>query len=182
LFQNILDHVLNKITPFLDDNLPSLQAIAFRGGARTGETGHNELLDELRVMIRGTQTSAYATFSAHARPVGHSLRVYGTKNTAYVDFMARTVLLERRQTFPSALGRLFPPFLVAKDYLRQGLKNVNSFSHARFHFNDGMRRLLDEFYLGIESESPPPIAYAEILRVSAMMDQIFEQIYPELHA
>jgi hypothetical protein len=91
-------------------------------------------------------------------------------------------VLERKQTFPSALGRLLPPFLAAKDYLGQGLRNVNSFSHARFHYFDGMRRLLSEFYLSIERDSPPPIAYNEILRVSAMMERIFAQVYPEVQA
>jgi predicted dehydrogenase len=182
LFQNVMDHVLNKITPFLDDDHPFIEAIAWRGEAGPGAAAGSELLDELRVVIRGAQTSAYATFSAHARPVGQTLRVYGTKNTAFVDYMARTVVLERKQTFPSALGRLFPPFLVAKDYLRQGLTNVNSFSHARFHFFDGMRRLLSEFYLCIENDSPPPISYGEILRVSAIMERIFEQVYPEVRA
>jgi hypothetical protein len=131
-------------------------------------------------MIRGAHTSAYATFSAHARPVGQTFRVYGTNNTAFVDFAARTLVLERKQTFPSALGRLFPPFLVAKDYLGQSFRNLNSFSHSRFHFLDGMRRLLSEFYLSIEKDSPPPIDYQEIRRVSAMMEQIFQQVYPEV--
>jgi predicted dehydrogenase len=178
----VLDHVLNKITPFLDDELPIIEAMAYRGNATGSESSAGGLLDELRVVMRGAQTSAYATFSAHARPLGQTLRVYGTKNTAFVDFMARTVVLERKQTFPSALGRMFPPFLVAKDYLRQGMKNVSSFSHARFHFFDGMRRLLTEFYLSIEQDTPPPIAYKEILRVSQMMDRIFEQVYPEVRA
>ena len=180
LFQNVLDHVLNKIAPFVDDEQPHIQATAYRGDARAGETGSIELLDELRVVIRGAHTSAYATFSAHARPVGQTLRIYGTKNTAHVDYMARTIVLERKQVFPSALGRLFPPFLVAKDYLRQGLNNVSSFRRARFHFFDGMRRLLSEFYLSIESDSQPPLANAEILRVSSMMERIFEQVYPEV--
>lgn len=182
LFQNVLDHVLNKITPFLDDEQPFIHAIAWRGEASPGGPASGELLDELRVIIRGAQTSAYATFSAHARPVGQTLRVYGTKNTAHVDFMSRTVVLERKQTFPSALGRLFPSFLVAKDYLCQGMRNVNSFSHARFHFFDGMRRLLSEFYLCIEKDSQVPISYGEILRISAMMERIFEQVYPEVRA
>jgi predicted dehydrogenase len=182
LFQNMLDHVLNKITPFIDDDHPLIDAIAWCGEAGADETGRGELLDELRVTIRGAQTSAYATFSAHARPVGQTLRFYGTKNTAHVDYAARTVVLERKQTFPSALGRLAPAFLVAKDYLRQGLNNVNSFRHARFHFFEGMHRLLDEFYLSIERDSPPPISYEEILRVSAMMERIFEQVYPGARA
>ncbi len=179
LFQNVIDHVINKITPFIDDDQPFIQAIAYRGDESAGEAGPGELLDELRVMVRGAKTSAYATFCAHARPLGQTLRVYGTKNTAHVDYMARTVILERAQKFPSALGRLFPPFLVAGDYLRQGLRNVNRFSHARFHYFDGMRRLLGEFYQCIETDSPPPISYREILRVSSMMERIFDQIYPE---
>lgn len=182
LFQNVLDHVLNKISPYIDDDRPFIEAIAYRGDADGTTTDSEELLDELRVMIRGAHTSAYATFSAHARPIGHTLRVYGTKNTAYVDFAARTVVLERTQTFPSALGRLAPPFLVAKDYLRQGLKNLNSFSHSRFHYFDGMCRLLNEFYRSIEEDYPPPIPYNEILRVSRMMERIFEQVYPGVYA
>ncbi|MGA2909269.1 MAG: Gfo/Idh/MocA family oxidoreductase [Terracidiphilus sp.] len=178
LFQNVLDHVLNRITPFMGDERPLIQAVAYRRDTLTEETGGGELLDELRVIIRGTRASAYATFSANARPVGQTLRVYGTKNTAFVDFAARTVVLERRQTFSSALGRLIPSFLIAKDYFQQGLKNANSFSHAQFHFFDGMRRLLTEFYLCIEKDTPPPIDYEEILRVSAMMERIFEQAYP----
>jgi predicted dehydrogenase len=182
LFQNVLDHVLNKITPFLDDDEPLIQAIAYCGDAAQEESRSGQLLDELRVTLRGRQTSAYATFSSHARPVGHTLRVYGTKNTAHVDFASRSLVLERKQTFPSALGRLIPPFLVAKDHLRQGLRNANRFRHARFHYFDGMRQLLGEFYLSIERDTPPPIAYSEILRVSAMMEKIFEQVYPEVFA
>ena len=180
LFQNVLDHVLNKIVPYLGEEKPLIQADAYRGDADGPDMNPDLLLDELRVIIRSSNVSAYATFSSHARPVGHTLRVYGTRNTAHVDFNARTLVLERKQTFPSALGRLFPPFLVAKDYLRQGLKNVNSFSHSRFHYFDGMHRLLTEFYLSIQRDSPPPIAYSEILRVSAIMETIFDQVYPEV--
>lgn len=172
LFQNVLDHILNKIAPFLDDGVPSLDAFAYKGDT------DGELLDELRVVIRGARMSAYATFSAHARPVGHTLRVYGTRNTAHVDFNARTLVLERTQGLPSALGRLFPPFLVSKDYLRQGMKNVGRFSHARFHYFDGMRSLLTDFYRSIETGAPSPTPAREILLVSSMMEQIFRQVYP----
>lgn len=182
LFQNVLDHIVNKITPFLVDDQPYIHATAGCGEPGEVEPGPDQLLDELRVLIRGAKTSAYATFSAHARPVGHTLRVYGSLNTAHVDFNARTLVLERNQSFPSALGRLFPPFHVATDYLCQGMKNMGHFSHARFHFFDGMRRLLTEFYLSIENDSPPPIAYSEILRVSAFIETILNQVYPQVLA
>jgi predicted dehydrogenase len=182
LFQNVLDHALNKITPFLPDQHPQLEAIAYCGDHAAEGNPSSQLLDELRVMIHGAQTSAYVTFRSHARPIEHSLRVYGTRNTARLDFMARTLVLERQQAFPSALGRLFPPFLTAKDFLRQGMKNANRFRQARFHYFDGMRRLLSEFYLSVDRDTAPPIDYGEILRVSAMMERIFSQVYPEVFA
>ena len=173
---------MNKIVPFLDDDDPYIHAIAYKRGAEALEPGTSEILDELRVMIKGKQTSAYATFCANARPVGQTLRVYGTKNTAHVDFNARTLVLERKQTFPSALGRMRPPFQVAGDYFRQGLRNVGRFRRHQFHFFDGMRTLLTEFYQCIEKDTDPPIAYRDIMRVSALMEQIFAQVYPEVRA
>jgi predicted dehydrogenase len=182
LFQNVLDHVLNKITPFLNEDQPLVLATAYQPDIGQEDAIAGGLLDELRVILRGAHTSAYATFSTHARPVGHSLRVYGTKNTAHVDFMARTVVLERKATFPSAVGRLVPSFLTARDYMRQGFRNVGRFSNSRFHYFDGMRTLLTDFYRSIEQDTEPPIAYREILRVSALMDEIFQQVYPEVRA
>jgi len=178
LFQNILDHMLNKIAPFIEDDEPSISACAYINAARAVESGANDLLDELRVTIRGSRTSAYVTFSANARPVGHTLKVYGTANTAYVDYNARTLVLERGQSFPSALGRLFPPFLVSRDYRRQAMRNLGRFYRARFHYFDGMRNLLTEFYRSIETDSPSPISSREILFVSSTMEKIFQQVYP----
>lgn len=182
LFQNILDHMLNKIAPFIEDDEPTISASAYINAARAAEAGVDDILDELRVVIRGSRTSAYVTFSSNARPVAHMLRVYGTSNTAYVDYNARTLVLERGQSFPSALGRLFPPFLVSRDYRKQAMRNLGRFYHARFHYFDGMRNLLTEFYRSIETDTASPISSREILFVSATMERIFQQVYPVAQA
>lgn len=176
LFQNILDHAINRIVPFIDDENPRVDAFAYYGAAGGGQG--IGILDELRAVIRGASVSAYVTFSAHSRPIGNTLRVYGTKNTAHLDYNARTIVLERAQTIPSALGRLLPPFQVSRDYLKQGFRNLGRFRRARFHFFDGMRTLLTEFYRSIETETASPTSDVEILRVSAMMHRIFDQVYP----
>ena len=181
LFQNVLDHALNKIVPYLADQDQYVHATAYRAGCEAEKQG-GELLDELRVMIRGGAVSAFVTFSANARPVGHRLRVYGTRNTATADFQMRTLALDRKQGFPSALGRLAPPFLIANDYFRQGLRNVNHFAHARAHYFQGMHHLLSRFYRSIEEDTELPIPYPEILRVAKLMDAIFQQVYPEAAA
>ena len=106
------------------------------------------------------------------------MRVYGTKNTAHIDFALRTMSVEKKQTIPSALGRLLPPFKAGWQSLRQATHNVREFTGSRFQFFAGMSRLLSQFYESILHDTPVPIPYAEILRVSQIMDEISAQVYP----
>jgi predicted dehydrogenase len=177
LFQNIIDHAVNKITPFLPDEPVEIIARAFRRRRLTVDAT-DAVLDELRVMIFCGDVSAYITFSSHARPVGHFMRVYGTKNTAHVDFASRSMLVEECQAVPSALGRLLPPFKSSWQSLRSAAHNVREFAGSRFQFFAGMNRLLSLFYESILRDTPVPISYPEILRVSQIMDEISAQVYP----
>jgi predicted dehydrogenase len=177
LFQNIIDHAINKITPFLPDEPVEVIARAYRR-RNLKDDGTDGVLDELRVMILAGGISAYVTFSSHARPVGHFMRVYGTKNTAHIDFALRTMLVEKKQTIPSALGRLLPPFKSSWQSLRQATHNAREFAGSRFQFFAGMNRLLSQFYECIQNDTPVPIPYPEMLRVSQIMDEISTQVYP----
>lgn len=177
LFQNIIDHAINKITPFLPDENVEIVARAYRR-RRLNEDHTDGVLDELRVMILGSGISSYVTFCSHARPVGHFMRVYGTKNTAHIDYTFRSMLVEGNQTVPSAFGRLLPPFKSSWQSLRQATRNAREFAGSRFQFFAGMNRLLSLFYDSILHDTPVPIPYPEILRVSQIMDQICAQVYP----
>jgi predicted dehydrogenase len=177
LFQNIIDHAINKITPFLPDEPADIIARAYRRRNSVGDRTDG-VLDELRVMILAGGMSAYVTFSSHARPVGHFMRVYGTKNTAHIDFAFRGMFVEEKQTVPSAVGRLLPPFKSSWQSLRQATQNVREFAGSRFHFFEGMNRLLSLFYQSILHDTQVPISYTEILRVSQIMDVISSQVYP----
>jgi predicted dehydrogenase len=177
LFQNIIDHAINKITPFLPDGPLEIIARAYRRRHLNNDCTDG-VLDELRVMILAGGVSAYLTFCSHARPVGHFMRVYGTKNTAHIDFSLRSMSVEKKQTIPSALGRLLPPFKSSWQSLRHATQNAREFAGSRFHFFAGMNRLLSLFYESIRHDTPVPIAYAEMLRVSQIMDEISTQVYP----
>jgi predicted dehydrogenase len=172
LFHNNIDHLLNKIVQFIPDDAPEIQARAFQ---RAPESVVGNLQDELRVLIQGRNVSAYATFSANAKPMGHFLRVYGARNSLHADFAARTVVLEPAQTVPSALGRLLPGFGQAVRYGRAAVRNTRRFLRSEFHYFQGMRTLLDAFYEAILNEGDPPIPYRDMLRVAAWMDEIFAQ-------
>jgi predicted dehydrogenase len=177
LFQNIIDHAINKITPFLPCEPVEIIARAYQ--RRQLSDDHTDgVLDELRVMMFSGGLSAYLTFCSHARPVGHFMRVYGTKNIANIDYTFRSMSVEGKQTVPSAFGRLLPPFKSTWQALRSASHNVREFAGSRFQFFAGMNRLLSLFYDSILHDTPVPIPYSEILRVSRIMDEISAQVYP----
>jgi predicted dehydrogenase len=176
LFQNVLDHAICKITPFLPDEPLDIIARAYRRRPLDDDNS-DELMDELRVMILAGGVSAYVTFSSHARPVGHFVRIYGTKNTVHVDYALRTMSVERTQTVPSPLGRLLPPFESSWKSLQQATRNTQEFAGSRFHYFAGMNRLFSLFYQSIINDTAVPIPYGELLRVSEIMDEISAQVY-----
>lgn len=182
LFQNMMDHLFNRIVPLLPDVEPELHAFAYkrREGFRNDAT--DTMLDELRVFLRGGNVSAYATLCSHARPVANTLKVYGTKATVEVDFYNRTVVSTASQRYPSAVGRLVPAVQMAGRYLSEAKKNVGQFRRSEFQYFAGMSKLLELFYEEIRSGGESPIPYAEILRVADVMDRVIERVYPALVA
>jgi predicted dehydrogenase len=172
LFHNVLDHVVSKIALFLPDAEPRVTTLDYRRRAPSGDRVLDAVADELRFLLGGETVSAYGLISAHARPAGHSLRVYGTRNTICVDYNNRTVTLESEQKYPSMLGRLLPAFAQARQYRRAARRNLKQFWRADFHYFQGMRRLLALFYESIRTDGVPPIPYDEILRVARLIDLV----------
>ncbi|HEY4117327.1 MAG TPA: Gfo/Idh/MocA family oxidoreductase [Byssovorax sp.] len=176
LFHNNIDHMLNKLLEFVDDDEPRIHAFGLKRRPGTFGDDRDSMQDELRVSIAGARVTAYGTFSAHAKPAGHFARVYGTKNTAHVDYVNRSVTLEAVASFPSAIGRLFPPFEQGIQHLRQGGRNVMRFAKNDFHFFAGLNRLFRSFYQSIEGGAPLPISHRDMLRVAWMLDEIWKQV------
>ncbi|HEY6412556.1 MAG TPA: Gfo/Idh/MocA family oxidoreductase [Edaphobacter sp.] len=178
LFQNMMDHIFNRIVPLFPDVEPEVSTFAYKRREAVRGDGTDALLDELRVVLKAGGVSAFGSLCSHARPVANTLKVYGTKNTVEVDYNNRTVVLASSQRYPSAVGRLMPPFQMASRYFAQGKKNVGEFRRSEFHFFAGMSRLLELFYGSIQAGAALPISYAEILRVARVMDRVIEQVYP----
>jgi predicted dehydrogenase len=176
LFQNNVDHVLNKLTEFIDDEEPHLQAHAWRRDPTTFGDVRDQLQDELRLTIIGKRVSAVGTFSSHVKPAAHFVRVYGEKNILHADYVSRTVTLEPGATLPSAIGRVLPAFSQAAQFLRAGGRNAQALARGQFQFFSGMNRLMAMFYDAIAGGGPPPIPMRDILRIALWMDRIWTQI------
>ncbi len=175
LFQNNINHLLHKVTEFMDDEQPEVQAMAWRRQPTSFGDVRDELLDELRIMIRGERVSAHGTFTSCVQPVQHWARFYGTKNTAYVDYPSRTVSLAGSSGLPSAIGRLADGIVQTMALAKSNVVNVKRFAKSEFHFFAGFAALFEHFYAHIRGEAPAPISTRDIKRIAWIMDEIFRK-------
>lgn len=172
LFHNVLDHVLAKLVVHFDDDF-TVQAIGLRRRPASGNEAIDAMPDELRFMLRGGNgVTACGMVSSHARPVAHTLKVYGSRDTVELDYACRTLVRAARQSQPSALGRLFPPWVQASRFGSNALRNVAAFRRYESHYFQCMRVLLEQFYAAIEDNAADPVPHEEILRVARMIDAI----------
>lgn len=183
LFQNNINHMLNKVTEFLDDERPEIKAMAWKHG-KTGTFGdaRDDLMDELRIMIKGERVSAFGTFTSHVKPLAQFVRVYGTKSIIHLDFVSRIVTVDRGATLPSAIGRLAAGFDQTWQHARSAVRNARRFAASEFHFFAGLHRVVRAFYESILHDTPLPISTRDMLRIAWMMDEIFSQITRSKHA
>jgi predicted dehydrogenase len=171
LFHNVLDHVLAKVVPFIGDDIET-QVVAFRRRDPIGSPIVDAMHDELRFILKSAKVTVSGAVGAHGRPVAHHLTVVGTVDTVELDYTARTLVRRARWAQPSALGRLFPAWVQAKQYAGNVRRNLGLFRRYEYHYFQCMRVLLSRFYDSVQGSAPPPIPTAQILRVTRIIDQI----------
>ncbi len=176
LLQNIISHGLAKIAEFLHDESPVVIAHGFVSPFLRN-LGEQHLIDELRVIIHDSPgTSAYFTFSSQRRPALNQFAVYGSKNGVMIDEDRRMCLKLDGRTYKSYANHFIPPFAAARANAANGVQNVAQFLKMDFHMDSGRKHLIQAFYRAVAHDEPLPISYAEILRISCIMDEIFSQL------
>jgi predicted dehydrogenase len=167
IFHNTISHAVYKIAEFLPDENPQIQGFwvpsAESGGVAT----------ELRILLRGAETTASLVSSCAARPVQRVTRVYGTLQSVEVDLDGRLVRSYPAPKLRGALSRIEIPYRHLREARRHFWRAVRRFLKNEIHYFTGMRNLFEQFYRAIIEQGPPPIPYREIRRVTAIMDGIF---------
>jgi predicted dehydrogenase len=171
LFHNVLDHVMCKVAPFIGQEFETV-AFSSRRRPATGNPVVDALPDELRFMLQSDKVSVSGYISAHAKPVTHTLKVLGSKNSYLLDFVSRTCTPVARQRFPASVGRLIPAIDQARAYSGQTMKNLGAFWNYDYHFFMGMRRLLVAFYSAIQSNGSNPISAHDLISSSLAIDAV----------
>jgi predicted dehydrogenase len=178
LLHNILSHGIAKLSEFLDDDLMEVIARAHQS-AQLQRLGGQEILDELRVLIRdATGTTAFFCFSTQLKPGLNHLRICGPVNSILVDHASGTLIRQEKRAYKSYLTYFVPPLKNAWQHFRNACLNFSSFLNGRLHQDSGMKELVERFYQNVRGRAAPPIPHREILLTARIMDEIFAQIYP----
>lgn len=176
LLHNIISHGIARIAEFLTTDRPMVVAYGFTSSVLK-KMGEREILDELRVIIAEEErVTAYFTFSSQMRPALHQFRIYGPKNGLLLDQDNETLIRLRGIRHKSYLEQFIPPCSFAGQYLDNLAQNARMFMANDFHPKSGMKYLIESFYRSIRENTPPPVPYAEILRTSRIMDDIFQRV------
>jgi predicted dehydrogenase len=177
LFHNIISHGIAKLAEFLDDDLTEVVATAHQS-EQLRSFGAQEVLDELRVMIRDKRgTTAFFCFSTQIKAL-NQLRVYGPANSMIADIITGSLIRTSNRSYKSYLTYFIPPLRSAIEHYRNARRNVANFVRQRLYQDFGMKELIERFYNSIRLGEPLPIPYREIMLTARVMDAVFAQIYP----
>jgi predicted dehydrogenase len=178
LFHNLLSHGIAPLAEFLDDDIPELFASAHQSD-RLRELGGEEMLDELRVLLRDAAgTTAFFCFSTQLSPALNQLRICGPKSSLLVDRVSGSLIRHRPCPSKSYLTYFIPPLCRAREHFRGACRNIADFLGRRLYQDFGMKEIIQRFYDSIRHNRPPPIPHREILLTARIMDEIFAQVYP----
>jgi predicted dehydrogenase len=177
LLHNIISHGIARLAEFLDDDLTEIVARADQSPPLRS-LGEEEILDELRVLIRDRSgTTAFFCFSTRIKPGLNQLRICGPRNSIVVDQSSGSVIRSENRAYKSYLTYFVPPLKNAREHLRNAQRNIVNFLGRKLYQDFGMTELVRRFYQGIRLSAPPPIPYREIRLTARIMDEIFAQIY-----
>jgi len=180
LLHNIISHGISKIAEYFPSDDPLVISHGFSSPILR-EIGESDIIDELRVIISDKKsTTAYFTFSTQMRPILHQFRLYGPNNSLIIDEDHQTVIRLSGDSYKSYLNQFLPPLIYSKQYFNNSVSNVYKFLKRNFHSNIGMKFLIESFYKSIRNEGPLPFSYREILLTTKIMDEIFDQIFPDI--
>jgi len=176
LLHNIISHGIARIAEYCDSPKPLVIAHGFVSPflARLGE---RQIMDELRVIIsEASGRTAYFTFSSQMRPCLHQFRIYGPRNGLLLDEDHQSLVRLPGTRRKSYAEKFVSPVAHGLGHIASAVRNVRTFLAADFHMKSGMKYLAESFYQSIVRDAPLPIPYEEILRVSRIMDAIFQKL------
>lgn len=175
LAQNNISHPLSLILGLMPDEKPEVRAFGYRWRTERYGDIRDEFFDEIRASFSGKRWTANLLFTSHARPMQLYITAYGTKKMACANLVSRTLNLVHGAEMPGPFAKIQWAKRDSTEAGREFLRHLWNLATARLHYFAGMKELFQRFYDSIEGKRDIPIPMSEILRETAVMDEIIHQ-------
>ncbi len=173
LFHNGLDHPLSVVVPFMKEPKEVHATAAEVGVLPEGVPG------ELRILLNDGECVATVTLSEAASPRFHYLHILGDKGTLQVDLQnKRLIHFGHKPGVPHYVTRAMMNVNLGVQTLAGTARTFVDVARGRFTPYEGQRRLVAAFYKAIENGTPSPLPHEDALRVTRIMEQVWERIGP----
>ncbi len=169
LFQNTISHPLYRITELLQDAAPELQANWF------SRFNHIPFPTELRAHLRGECVTGSLLFTSSTKPCHRLTRIYGTDGSLEVDLNSQLIRAEKVGRYPGAFAKIEEPWRRVRESTSNLARNMRRFWKGELHYFEGMKRTFLKFYEAVRDGAECPISYDEMIRVTQIMDRIFDE-------
>ena len=105
------------------------------------------------------------------------VNIYGTGGTLRVDFLNKTVFLDKPNAkLPRVISRSLMSLSQARTLSGAAIRNIFAGLLGKYNMYQGNETLIRLFYKSILDGTPPPISAAEGLRSMEIMDEIWAQM------
>lgn len=169
LFQNTISHPLYRVTEFLSDDQPEVQATWFSRFKQIS------FPTELRAHLRGEDITGSLLFTSSTKPCHRMTRIYGTNGALEVDLNSQLIRADRVDRYPGAFAKIEAPWRRVCESSANLARNVRRFCKGELHYFEGMKQTFLRFYEAVLAGDEGPVSYDEILRVTEIMDRIFAE-------
>jgi predicted dehydrogenase len=167
VIQNVVPHALYHVVPLMPDEPDEIQCL------RMDRAGTGIYEDELRVIWRSGRQTAYITFTSGVRPIRQFMRVYGSRGIVEVDFTNHLFTTIDDTPLPGPVARSRNAIVPGWRAIKQGLAAARAAYSGRDRFFAGMGQMFSQLYDAVrEGRDVPPVPYAEVIRVSEIIDAI----------
>ncbi|KPK46548.1 MAG: hypothetical protein AMJ77_05810 [Dehalococcoidia bacterium SM23_28_2] len=133
--------------------------------------------DELRVLMQAEKALGLLSLSLAASPRFQYLRVFGTKESLFVDVLNKVLICQHTGgPLPKAIGRGLNNFKQAWRMLAGTLRGTAQVLLGKWTPYEGTEILIREFYSAVHEGRPSPIPGQAGLQVMKAMDGIWAQL------
>ncbi|MCH9007182.1 NAD-dependent epimerase/dehydratase family protein [candidate division KSB1 bacterium] len=171
LYQNFISHPISLLLDVMQDAAPKGVQTKFHRIVPHMKS------DELRVTFENDEMMGMMHMSMAVSPRYLFVNIYGTGGTLRVDFLNKTVFLDKPNAkLPRVISRSLMSLAQARTLSGAAIRNIFAGLLGKYNMYQGNETLIRLFYKSILDGTPPPISAAEGLRSMEIMDEIWAQM------